>query len=110
MLSKLIVASYAWLLEIYLWLALAAAGVAGYETTVPLMMSAGVIPEHELAWKIVGALAFAVIAFLFLAVIAGPLFVLMDLRHAVRSIEAKTRGEVIGSLPSERQEPKLLST
>ena len=33
-----------------------------------------------------------------------PVFVLLDLRHAVRNIEAKARGEVIGWLP-ERKVP-----
>lgn len=105
MLSRLIVASYTLLLEISLWLALAVASITGYEATVPMMQSAGVLPENEFAWKILGALAFPAIAFLFLAVITGPLFVLVDLRHAVRSIEAKARGEVISALPFDRKEP-----
>src|SRR5688572_23598733 len=105
MLSRLIVASYAWLLEISLWLALAVASITGYERMVPVMRSAGLLPDHELAWKIVGALAFPVIAFLFLAVIYGPLFILVDLRRAVRNIEAKARGEVISWLAPERKEP-----
>src|SRR5262245_19305768 len=104
MLSRLIVASYALLLEISLWLALAVASITGYQAMVPMMMNAGVLPEYEFAWKIVGALAFPVIAFLILAWITGPLFVLLDLRHAVRDIEAKARSEVSNWLP-ERKEP-----
>jgi hypothetical protein len=104
LLSRLIVASYALLLEISLWLALAVASITGYEATVPMMQSAGVLPEYEFAWKIIGALSFPVITFLLLAVITGPVFVLLDLRQAVRNIEAKARGEVISSLP-ERKEP-----
>jgi len=104
MLSKLIVASYALLLEILLWLALAVASITGYQVTVPMMQNAGVLPTYEFAWQIIGALAFPVIAFLLLAWITGPLFVLLDLRHAVRNIEAKARGEVISWLP-ERKEP-----
>jgi hypothetical protein len=104
MLSKMIVASYAVLLEISLWLALGVASITGYQATVPMMESAGLLPEYEFAWKIIGALAFPVFAFLLLAWITGPLFVLLDLSHAVRNIEAKARGEVIGWLP-ERKEP-----
>ena len=69
-----------------------------------MMQSAGVLPENEFAWQIMGALAFSVIAFLFLAWITGPFFVLLDIRHAIRNIEAKARGEVISWLP-ERKEP-----
>lgn len=105
MLSRLIVASYALLLEISLWLALAVASITGYAATVPMMQTAGLLPEHEFAWKIIGALAFPAITFLFLAVIYGPLFILVDLRHAVRNIEAKARGEVISWLAPERKEP-----
>jgi hypothetical protein len=103
-LSKLIVASYALLLEISLWLALAAASITGYEAMVPMMQSAGVLPGHEFAWKIIGALAFPVVTFLILAMVFGPVFLLLDLRNAVRNIEAKARGEVISWLP-ERKEP-----
>jgi len=105
MLSKLIVAAYSLLIEIFLWLALAVASIAGYEATVPTMQSAGFIPTYEFAWKIIGALAFPVIAFLFLALAFGPLLALLDLRKAVRSIEAKARGEAT-SLPTfMRKEP-----
>lgn len=104
MLSRLIVALFPWLVEIWLWLVLAAASIAGYGMTVPMLQSAGLIPEHEFTWKIIGAVAFPVISFLFLAVAFGPLLLLVDLRQAVRSIEAKARGEVISWL-SERKEP-----
>ena len=71
-----------------------------------MMHRAGAPLENELAWRISGALAFPVIAFLLLAVITGPLFVLVDLRQAVRNIEAKTRGELTGPLRfDERKEP-----
>jgi hypothetical protein len=69
-----------------------------------MMHSAGVLPTYEFPWRIIGALAFPVIAFLVVAVIAGPVFVLLDLRHAVRNIEAKARGEAISWL-QERKEP-----
>ena len=109
MLSRLIVASYTALLEISLWLALIVASLTGYEATVPMMLSAGVTPDHDFVWRIIGALAFPVITFLFMAVITGPLFVLVDLRRAVKNIEARARGEVVGTLPSERKEPKWLA-
>jgi hypothetical protein len=110
MLIKLVVASYALLLEILLWLVLAAASITGYEVTMPIMHSVGLIPEHEVAWKIIGALAFPVIAFLFLAVIMGPMLVIVDIRDAIRNIEAKARSNVVGgqaiSWPHpERKEP-----
>ena len=110
MLSKLIVESYTLLVEIYLWLVLAVASIVGYQATVPLMHSAGLILDFEFTWKIAGALAFPVIAFLFLSVAFGPLLVLVDIRHAVRNIEAKAHGERIsgeriGWLHPERKEP-----
>ena len=105
MLIRLIVAAYPLLLEISLWLTLAVASIAGYEATVPLIHSAGAIPEPEFGWKIAGALAFSVIAFLSLAVVTGPLLMLVDIRRAVRSIEAKARAEASSSLLFERKEP-----
>lgn len=107
MLSKFIVASYAWLLEVSLWLALALAAITGYQVTVPLMESAGALLTNDFPWKICGAFVFPVIAFLLLAVIYGPLFILVDLRHAVRSIEARAREEAAGSPPLERREPSF---
>jgi hypothetical protein len=41
MLTRLIVALYAWLLEIALWLTLPLTGVVGYHVTVPIMNNAG---------------------------------------------------------------------
>jgi hypothetical protein len=105
MLSRLIVATYPVLIEIFLWLALVLASIAGYEAAVPTMQSAGLIPTYEFAWKIIGALAFPVIAFLFLALAFGPLLALLDLRQAVRNIEAKARGEVTSLPPFMRKEP-----
>jgi hypothetical protein len=107
MLSRFIVASYALLLEISLWLALALAAITGYQVTVPMMESAGAVLTNEFAWKICGAFVFPVIAFLFLAAIYGPFFILVDLRHAVRSIEARAREEGAGSPPLERREPSF---
>ena len=105
MLSRLIVATYPVLIEIFLWLALAVASIAGYEATVPTMQSAGLVPAYEFAWKIIGALAFPVIAFLLLALAFGPLLALLDLRQAARNIEAKARDQVPGLPPFMRKEP-----
>ena len=107
MLTKLIVALYVWLLEITLWLTLPLAGVLGYHATVPMMNDAGAVLANEFAWKICGALVFPIITFLVLALITGPLLVLVDVRNAVRNIEARLeRGrDVSSSLLFERREP-----
>jgi hypothetical protein len=109
MLTRLIVASYAWLVEAALWFALVLAVVVGYHFTVPLMDYAGAVPINEFAWKVFGATVFAVITFLVLAAITGPLLVLTDVRQAVRSIEAGLeRGAAVRrSHPVERSEPSM---
>lgn len=109
MLTRLIVALYAWLLEIALWLTLPLAGAVGYHVTVPIMNDAGAVLTNEFAWKILGALVFPVITFLVLAVITGPFLVLVDVRQAVRNIEARLerREDVSKSLALERREPSL---
>ena len=109
MLTRLIVASYVWLLEAALWFTLAIAGVVGYHFMVPLMNATGAEVTGEFAWRILGTLVFLVITFLVLAVITGPILLLIDVRNAVRNIEAKLeRGETVrGSLPSGRREPSI---
>jgi hypothetical protein len=109
MLTKLIVALYVWLLEIALWLTLPLASVWGYHVTVPIMNDAGAVLTNELAWKICGALVFPFITFLVLAVIFGPFLILVDVRNAVRNIEASLGREknVSNSLPVERREPSF---
>jgi hypothetical protein len=112
MLTRLIVASYAWLLETALWITLVLAGVTGFHVTVPLMHSAGAIVTPEFAWRILGALAFAIIAFLVLAVFAGPVLVLMDVRQAVRNIEDRLERrppeeDIRGPLRFESREPSI---
>ena len=109
MLTRLIVASYVWLLEAALWLTLAIAGVVGYHVTVPLMNATGAEVTPEFAWKILGTLGFLVVTALVLAVVTGPVMVLIDLRQAVRKIEAKLEGGdgARGTLPSERREPSI---
>ena len=109
MLTRLIVVSYVWLVEIVLWLMLILAGVWGYHQTVPIMNAAGAVVSPEFAWKIFGALVFPVITFLVLAVINGPFLILVDIRQAVRNIEARLgRGEDVSKpLPFERRDPSL---
>ena len=109
MLTRLIVASYVWWVEIVLWLMLILAGVWGYHVTVPIINSAGAVVSPEFAWKIFGALVCPVITFLVLAVINGPFLILVDIRQAVRNIEARMeRGEDVSKpLPFERREPSL---
>jgi hypothetical protein len=109
MLTRLIVAFYAWLLEAALWVTLVLAGVAGYHSMVPLMNAAGAVPTSEFAWQVLGALVFSAICFLLLAAIAGPFLILMDIRHCVRAIQVQlARGEYVrGLAPSVRQEPTI---
>ena len=109
MLTRLIVAFYAWFLEVALWGSLALAGIAGYNATLPFLNGLGVIPSPEFAWQLFGACASILVAFFLLAVIAGPVLILIDIRHAVRSIEAKMvscKGAE-GSRPKERTEPTI---
>ena len=107
MLTRLIAASYAWLLEASLWVSLALAGIAGYTAMVPIMQALGASPFPEFTWKILGACAFVVVAFLLLAVITGPLLILMDVRHSLRSLDAKmvSREGEDGGRSAERREP-----
>ena len=109
MLTKLIVALYVWLLEIALWLTLPLAGVWGYHVTVPIMNDAGAVLTNAFAWRICGALVFPILAFVVLAVITGPFLILVDVRNAVRNIEARLdRGkDVSNSLPLEHREPSF---
>src|SRR5262245_43958932 len=87
MLTRLIVNSYAWIIEISLWLTLLISGVLGYHFTVPILNAAGLIPENEVTWKFYGALFFLVATFLVLAVFIGPFLVLLDIRKSVRALE-----------------------
>ncbi len=109
MLTKLIVVLYVWLFEIALWLALLVASVVGYRVIVPMMQDAGAVLANEFAWKLTGALVFPVLTFLVLAVITGPILILVDLRNAVRSIEARAEpgDELDGLLGLGRREPTM---
>ncbi len=109
MLTRLIVSSYAWFLEVALWGTLALAGIAGYNLTLPIIHELGGLPSPQFTWKILGACAFIIVAFLILAVTTGPFLILMDIRHVVRSIEAKmVSGEgAEGSRSIERRESTI---
>ena len=91
MFTSLIVNAYAWLIEISLWFGLLISSVAGYYYTVPLLHAAGVIPAQQMAWGIVGAIVFASLSFLAMAVAVGPLLMLVDIRRLVRAIESSGR-------------------
>ncbi len=109
MLSKLIVDLYGWFIEIYLWIILLIAGVAGFLGVVPILTSSGWVLENEIAWRILGAVVSPVLTFLVLVVVFGPILLLVDIRKAVRSLEAAKRG--IGRdgdvPPIEYKEPHL---
>ena len=107
MLTRLIVDVYVWIIEIVLWFMLLISGVTGYYYTVPILKAAGLILENETAWKIYGALFFAIAAFLVLAVLLGPFLVLVDIRKSVRAHETKNSGSSSRVLPSESREPSL---
>ena len=109
MLTRWIVASYAWLVEIALWIALAIAAVAGFHFTVPIMSYLGAIVTPEIGWKFFGALVLSAVTFLVLAVLTGPFLLLIDLRRTVRQIAASLErdGEVRESTPYERRDPSL---
>jgi len=91
MLTRLIVNVYPWLIEISLWFGLLISSVAGYYYTVPLLHAAGVIHAQQMAWGIVGAIVFASLSFLAMAVAVGPLLMLVDIRRLVRAIESNGR-------------------
>jgi hypothetical protein len=109
MLTRLIVDLYAWIIEISLWFMLLISGVAGYYYTVPILNAAGLILENQTAWRIFGALFFAVATFLVSAVLIAPFLVLVDIRKSVRALETKNGGSGSSSrdLPAERREPFL---
>jgi hypothetical protein len=92
MLTSLTVDLYAWIIEISLWFMLLISSVLGYYYTVPELRAAGAILENEVVWQISGALFFPVVTFLMLAVLVGPLLMLVDIRKSVRALEAKSNG------------------
>jgi uncharacterized membrane protein len=109
MLIRLITAIYPKLLEAAIWLAIAFAAVAGYHFTVPVMSAAGLEFSSEFAGGVFGAIVLSAITFLVIAVVTGPIATLMDIRQAVRRIEARLdRAEDVGySPPAERSDPPI---
>ena len=72
MLSKLIVTSYALLLEVALWLILAGSFIAGWA-----------------AKGFFGAIGAFIVTFVFCVVFFGAFLVLMDIQKSVRAIESR---------------------
>lgn len=107
MLTKLIVDLYTWVIEISLWFILLISGLAGYHFTVPMLNAAGWILKNETPWKIFGAVLSPIATFLILALLIGPILVLVDIRKSVRALEMKNSGSRSGVLPAERREPSL---
>lgn len=109
MLTRLIVSSYVWLVEAALWITIVASAVVGYLVTIPAISAAGAVATPELGWRLLGALVFSVFTFLVLAMFTGPALILVDLRQAVRNIEAKlNQGSVAGrTKASDRVEPTI---
>ena len=109
MLTRLIVISYVWPLEAALWFAIALAAVVGYHISVPIMSAAGAVFAPELTWKLLGALIFPAITFFILAIVAGPILILIDVRQAVRKIDARLGRKEDFERPqsSERREPSI---
>lgn len=90
MLTRLIANLYAGIIEISLWIVLLISGVVGYRYTVPILESAGLILDDASAWSICGALVFLVLALPMLALLTGPLLVLIDIRKSLKIIEARS--------------------
>ena len=104
MLTKLIANLYVWIIEVSLWLMLLVACVVGYNLTVPMLQSAGWILENEAGWMIYGALFFLVVAFFVLAVVTGPILLLVDIRNLLRGKNPNGAGG--GGPPGRPVEPK----
>ncbi|MES1942313.1 hypothetical protein T5B8_18833 [Salinisphaera sp. T5B8] len=107
MLTRLIVDVYAWLIEIYLWIMLVISSLAGYYYAVPVLQGAGLIFEPEVGGRILGALLFALVAFLVSAIMTGPFLVLVDIRRSIRSLEAKDSRSNARAQKTDRKDPFL---
>lgn len=89
MLTRVIVDLYAWIIEFALWALILASALLGFAFFVPAVGEAGWVLEHELAWRILGAVLSATFAFLTAVVFVGPLVLLVDIRRSVRDIESR---------------------
>jgi hypothetical protein len=106
MLTRLVVAAYAGVIEISLWLALLLSGVAGYYYAAPLVEAAGWTPKDEAGWRVWATFASVLGMFWVLTVFAGPVLVLLDIRKSMRALEAKAASMEL-RLPAELKEPTL---
>jgi hypothetical protein len=79
--------------------------IAGYRYTVSLLNSAGLILENDLAWSISGALVFTVVVLPVLALLAGPLLMLIDIRNSLAAIETRRDDRRSELPPPECREP-----
>jgi hypothetical protein len=104
-LTRLIVDLYTWIIEIALWFMLLISAVLGYRLTVPMLRTAGWIPTGEGGWSILGGVLGVVGAFLMLAVLVGPVLLLVEIRRSVKLLEANRDG--VGRLHTERTDPPL---
>jgi uncharacterized membrane protein len=109
MLTRLIVSSYVWIIETALWVTITVSAVVGYQVSVPAMAAAGATVAPEFGWRVLGALVLPVFTFLVWAVFAGPALILVDVRQALRSIEARLKqaADASRTSSSERSEPSL---
>ncbi|HVY04537.1 MAG TPA: hypothetical protein VHB46_01050 [Burkholderiales bacterium] len=109
MLTKLVVDLYGWIIEIFLWFVLLIAAIAGFRSVVPILQSRGWILESDMGWRIAGAVVFPLATFLVLAVVLGPILLLVDIRKSVRSLEAAAQASRNDDSvpPIEHREPHL---
>ena len=73
------------------------------------MSELGAMVTPEIGWRLLGASVLSAIAFLVLAVVTGPLLLLVDLRRTVRQIAARLErdDEDRESPPYQRRDPSL---
>ncbi len=111
MLTRFVVDVYNWLIEIFLWLVLLLASVAGYHSAAPIfnpmLKGAGLILESHVGGKVIGGLIFAIAAFLVAAVVLGPILVLFEIRRSIRTLEARDGVIAAWDQRAERKEPSL---
>lgn len=107
MLTRLIPEIYVWIIEVTFWLTLLLSGLVGYYVTVPALRFVGLIPANEAASQLGGAILCVAAMFLYLAVVAGPLLLLVDIRRSVKALEANVLGNSSEYLRDERTEPVL---
>ena len=109
MLSRLILDSYAWLLEVTLWVALLIAAVAGYHSALPVASSIGATIDSPGAWQLLGAVTSVVLTFLALAAAVGPILTLLDMRQTLKRIEDSIESAPgsLTTLRTERRDPSI---